>query len=88
MSTYRGKVENGKVVFDGLVSPLPNGTPVDITPRGLPTQSPDDRANGKGGVDPIYRIGDDAVDTGVADGSIEHDHYIYGSPKRSHKGNT
>jgi len=32
--------------------------------------------------DPAYRISSLAVDTGIEDLSIEHDHYLYGIPKR------
>lgn len=78
MTTYRGKVENGKIVFDGP-NPLPEGTRVLVTPDAAQaTRTP----NGSGGVDPVYRLGDDAVDGGIPDLSAEHDHYIYGTPKR------
>lgn len=67
MGTYQGKVVDGKVVFQGAV-PLPDGTVVSITPLDE--------------LDPIYRIGDDAVDTGITDLAQEHDHYAYGTPKK------
>ncbi|MDI3281530.1 MAG: hypothetical protein QJR13_09190 [Bacillota bacterium] len=33
--------------------------------------------------DPLFAGGQIAADTGREDGSLEHDHYIYGTPKRS-----
>jgi len=30
--------------------------------------------------DPIFGLGSDPVDTGVPDGSVEHDRYLYGQP--------
>ena len=78
MSTYQGKFEKGKVVFVGLVPPLHEGDPVTIY-----TDEPAPSTNGGAGhVDPFDTLGDDAVDTGITDMSIEHDHYIYGAPKR------
>ncbi|WP_346865094.1 hypothetical protein [Methanocalculus sp. MSAO_Arc2] len=32
--------------------------------------------------DPAYRISSLAVDTGIEDLAVEHDHYLYGTPKR------
>jgi hypothetical protein len=32
--------------------------------------------------DPAYGISSLAVDTGIEDLAIEHDHYLYGTPKR------
>ncbi len=33
--------------------------------------------------DPAYRISSLAVDTGIEDLAIEHDHYLYWTPKRN-----
>lgn len=32
--------------------------------------------------DSIWGLGSNPVDCGVTDGSVNHDHYIYGTPKR------
>lgn len=32
--------------------------------------------------DPFWELGTDPVDGGPADGAEQHDHYIYGTPKR------
>ncbi len=35
--------------------------------------------------DPAYRISSLAVDTGIEDLAVEHDHYLYGIPKQNPK---
>lgn len=77
MTTYHGWMRGGQVVFD-LGSSPPDGTRVSVTPE------TDVQVNsaGEGFVDPVYRLSDLAVDTGITDMSAEHDHYIYGTPKR------
>jgi len=37
-----------------------------------------------GAADPAYRISSLAVDTGIEDLAIEHDPYLYGTPKRGY----
>lgn len=69
MTTYRGKVQNGMIVLEGGIH-LPEGTAVDVA-RVEPAR------------DPFDTLGDEAADTGVTDMATEHDHYIYGTPKRS-----
>jgi hypothetical protein len=32
--------------------------------------------------DPIFGLGTDPVATGVPDAAAQHDHYLYGAPKR------
>lgn len=32
--------------------------------------------------DPILGLGENPIDDGIMDGSRNHDHYLYGSPKR------
>lgn len=79
---YFGRIQNGKVVPDSELR-LPEGSRVRIEPMSPPPSAP---PNGSGGeIDPVYRIGDDAVDDSSlpSDLASEHDHYIYGTPKRS-----
>lgn len=72
--TYRGKVTKGVVVFEDPVQ-LPEGTSVLIQPVEAPgPQSPDD---------PLFRISELAVDTGIPDLATNIDHYLYGHPKVS-----
>jgi hypothetical protein len=81
MSSYRGKFEKGKIIFTGDVPPLKDGDPVVVV-----TEETRPAANGAAvHVDPFDTIGDDAVDTGITDMSVEHDHYIYGTPKRNQR---
>ncbi|MFA5160175.1 MAG: antitoxin family protein [Candidatus Omnitrophota bacterium] len=70
-----------KAVFDGSVF-RPSG-PVDleagkkysITVKSFPEDPDVDQ-------DPAFDIASLAVDTNIPDLSAEHDHYLYGSPKR------
>jgi len=73
---YFGKIQNGKIVPESELR-LPEGARVRIEP--VTPSGPD---GGGDPSDPVYRLGDDAVETGIADFSGEHDHYIYGTPKR------
>lgn len=68
---YFGRIQNGKVVLEEAVT-LPEGTRVRVEPELAP-----------GEVDPVYRLGEFAVDDGgPPDLAAEHDHYLYGTPKR------
>ena len=66
--TYRGTVKNGKVELE-TGSALPEGTVVRVEPV---SESPD----------PADDLGAEAVDGGPPDLSAEHDHYVYGTPRR------
>jgi hypothetical protein len=78
--TYRGRVKNGVVVLDDP-SALPDGTEVSVRPlkgRGA-------RAKGGRGIPTLYErlrnvVG--IVDDLPPDFSVNHDHYLYGGPKR------
>jgi hypothetical protein len=66
---YRGHIKNGVAVLDGDVK-LPEGTAVVIQPAAVQSAADVLRdVTGKG-----KNLPDD--------GSTQHDHYIYGSPKR------
>jgi hypothetical protein len=43
------------------------------------------RRTAKGAPDPLLEV-IGMVDSGLADGSVEHDHYIYGTPRRKRRG--
>ena len=60
-------VRKGQLVLKTPLS-LPDGTPV--------------RVRVEAEQDPLLFIADHAVDTGIPDLAEEHDHYIYGTPKR------
>lgn len=66
-----GKVKDGKILVEPGTQ-LPEGTIVRIEPI--------DQADT---VDSVYRLGDDAVDDPLSpDLASQHDHFIYGTPRR------
>jgi len=77
---YRGTVTDGVVVLDGGVV-LPEGTPVNVELQADPAES---RATA--GADFSRMLNELEQETGLMDGpgdfSVEHDHYLYGAPKR------
>jgi hypothetical protein len=66
---YFGKVKNGRIELDNG-NGIPEGTRVRIEPL---VQDED----------PADRLGDEAAETGIPDLASEHDHYIYGTPRRA-----
>ena len=79
--TYRGRVKNGVVVLEGPHAP-PEGAPVSV--RLLKPPARRSSRAGKPGpslyerLKPFIGIADDLP----SDISINHDHYLYGTPKR------
>jgi hypothetical protein len=78
--TYRGTVTGGVVVLEhGVV--LPEGTPVQVEALGAPAEP---QANA--GADFVRLLNELEAEVGLLDGptdfSIQHDHYLYGAPKR------
>ncbi len=67
--TYHGTVRNGRVELPDGVH-LPDGTVVRIEPVQLDEDS-------------AYDLVDEAVSTGIVDLAAQHDHYVYGVPKRA-----
>jgi hypothetical protein len=77
MTTYRGRVQGGLIVFDGKF-PVVDGTEVTVL-----VPDPASTPNGKADAKLAYRIGELAVDDNLPpDLASQHDHYIYGTPKR------
>jgi hypothetical protein len=75
--TLEGRIENGRVVFDGPV-PLLDGTPVRVEP--LPkTETAPIRAPSL-----LEQLGNvvGAIHDLPEDLAINHDHYLYGTPKK------
>jgi hypothetical protein len=68
LMVYFGKVKNGKIEVEQGGS-IPEGTVVRIEPI-------------KVGADPADDLGAEAVDMEQADLASQHDHYIYGTPKK------
>lgn len=70
--TYGGRVKSGVVVLDEGVA-LPEGTVVRVEPVKTAVEAGED--------DPVYRIAELAVPTGIPDLARNIDHYLYGHPK-------
>jgi len=73
---YFGRVQNGSVVPERDMG-LPEGARVRVEPV-VPDTGAADKISG---IDPVYRAGDDAVNSGITDMAAEHDHYTYRTPK-------
>jgi hypothetical protein len=71
---YRGRVKNGEIVLDPGVH-LPDGAEVRIE---LELAAPSEGQREK---EPLFRMGDLAVETGIPDLATNIDHYLYGHPK-------
>lgn len=69
----RGRMRKGVVVLESG-STIPEGTLVQVEP--VPT----DRS-GPAADDPLFRMGELAVETGLEDLATNIDHYLYGHPK-------
>ena len=65
---YFGKIKNGKIELDAQTR-LPEGSIVRVEAVAA-------------AADPLDGLGLESVDCGPQDLSAEHDHYIYGAPKR------
>jgi len=78
---YRGHVRNGKIELDESPPlPLPEGAEVDVTFR-EGSAAPEDEET----VPTLYEQLEDIIGTvpGLPeDFSVNHDHYLYGVPKR------
>lgn len=77
---FTGHVEGGKVVFP-LPLPLPEGTQVKVEADGVPTPTPDLAPERRTIFLDHYRDVIGKVDL-PTDAASQHDHYLYGSPKR------
>jgi hypothetical protein len=71
----RGQIHNGVVILEGEVK-LPEGTQVEVKPLDTPASPVED--------DPMYRLGELAVSTGIPDLARNIDHYLYGHPRKDH----
>lgn len=70
--TYRGKVKDNVVVLEPGIH-LPDGAEVRVEISDGPSVSADP--------DPLARMGELAVATGIRDLATNIDHYLYGHPK-------
>ncbi len=72
--SYKGTVKNGVVVLEPGAN-LPEGTQVRVEAE------PPAATNSDAESDPLWRMGELAVDTGIPDLAVNIDHYLYGHPK-------
>lgn len=79
--TYQGHVENGALVLDVPVA-LPEGATIEVavleTTESLPKRKPIWEI----AVDLANSIPEEDVKRMPRDGAINHDHYLYGTPKQ------
>ena len=73
--TYQGTIKNGVIVVEPGAD-LPEGAHVRIEVDLPETANSDQEA------DPLLRMTELAVETGVSDLATNVDHYLYGHPKR------
>ena len=76
---YHGRVKNGTIVLDPGVK-LPDGAEVRVE---LESTRP---SQVSAGADPLARMTDLAVETGIPDLATNIDHYLYAHPKASDAG--
>jgi hypothetical protein len=68
-------VRGGVVVLDDPDAKIPEGMAVKVEPVADPGLADADE------LDPLFTMGDLAVETGIPDLSVNIDHYLYGHPK-------
>lgn len=68
MQVHEAVIQGGQLVLESPL-PFPDGTRVQV--RVEPATS-----------DPLLFLAENAVNTGVTDLAEQHDHYVYGTPKR------
>jgi len=82
---YRGTIRSGVVVFDSGGTALPDGTPVRVTPIGTPQTPPPSTlgdASGTGTLRELLLKFAGRASGLPGDAARNHDHYLYGTPKR------
>lgn len=77
MITVKGKIENGKVLALEPIDDEFEGREVEII---LFEESRKANGNGLDGL--LKFIQENSIDTGITDMAHQHDHYLYGTPKR------
>ncbi len=85
MITVRGKVEEGKILALEPVDDIFEGHEVTITIEDEPASRNDKPTRGeiRAGWERFMKtIKENQIDTGITDMAHQHDHYLYGTPKR------
>ncbi|MEA2603684.1 MAG: hypothetical protein QOF89_4676 [Acidobacteriota bacterium] len=72
--TYRGRVKDGAIILEAGIE-LPEGSVVKIELESAEPRRDEDAS------DPLFRITDLAVETGIPDLATNIDYYLYGHPK-------
>lgn len=81
----RGKIHQGVVVLEEGAA-LPEGSEVLVEPVEKKTWAHDNRyqpPEDDNDLDPLFRMDELAVDTGIDDLAENIDHYLYGHPRRN-----
>jgi hypothetical protein len=78
--SYRGTVRNGVVVLEPEAK-LPEGTVVRVEAAEPPAAGGKSKVREADELDPVWRMGELAVPTGITDLATNADHYLYGHPK-------
>ena len=82
MISVKGKIENGKILALEPVDEEFEGLEVQIL---IDRERPSTETNG-GGLGRLLAFAEkNSIDTGVTDMAHQHDHYLYGTPKRDDK---
>jgi hypothetical protein len=76
---YQGTVQNGVVVLANSIQ-LPEGATVNVELLSQPADAKKATTD-KSQLDPVFRMGELAVDTGIPDLGVNINHYLYGHPK-------
>jgi len=80
-TTYQGHVENGAVVLDSPVM-LPDGTKVEVAVLEMTDAASERKPIWEIALELANSIPVEDVKKMPTDGSINHDHYLYGTRKR------
>jgi hypothetical protein len=75
--TYKGRIKNGVVVFDEPHS-IPDGTPVEVIPIEEEGEEKDLPPTVYERLESVIGMADNLP----PDASLNHDHYLYGTPKK------
>ena len=79
MITVKGKVENGQILALEPLDEEFEGREVQITLIESTKESEDD----KSGLAELFEfVEKNSIETGIGDLAHQHDHYLYGTPKR------
>jgi hypothetical protein len=73
MTQHTAVIQNGQLVLEPPLS-LPEGTRVQLTVEPLPAETEED--------DPLLWLAKNSIPSGISDMAEQHDHYLYGVPKR------